>query len=247
MITLIIPCRNEYGTISEIIDFSTRLPGVTQVLVVDGSSTDDTYSLAEKTITSIKQNNLIEISLFPQLGKGKWDAVLLGVTKSINNYVSIWDADLSVSFSEQTQIHERFLTYFRKNNKPCLAMGERMSKREPGAMKILNYFGNLFFAKLWTFITKKKIPDMLCGSKIFPVFTLENVPSFIMEMDPYGDFTIILGSVLSELSLEIQTLTYRARVYGQTNILRWSGAWQLLNVSYFSYRHLRKNLQKKES
>jgi hypothetical protein len=56
-----------------------------------------------------------------------------------------------------------------------------------------------------------------------------------MEKDPYGDFTIFASAIVSGQKIEFQNLTYRARSYGQTNILRWSGGLSLLNftLSFF--------------
>ena len=87
---------------------------------------------------------------------------------------------------------------------------------------------------------KTDIKDMLCGSKIFASTVLDQVPQSVLRIDPYGDFSIVLGSILKGYPIETQTLTYRARTYGQTNILRWSGAYALLKVSILSFYFIRK-------
>jgi len=239
MITLVIPCRNEYGTISDIMNFAVKLPGVKQILVIDGNSSDGTLHKAQEICKELKQGTDIKIDVLEQQNRGKWDAVLLGIKSAENKYISIWDADLTVSFSEQALIHERFISSLRHRGVPCLAMGERMTQREPGSMRFFNLLGNLVFAKIWSLMCKTEIKDMLCGSKVFESSVLNRVPSKILQNDPYGDFSIVLASVLSDYSIETQTLTYRARTYGQTNILRWSGAYALLKVSLLSLPYLR--------
>jgi glycosyltransferase involved in cell wall biosynthesis len=239
MITLVIPCRNEYGTISDIINFSINLPGVTQILVVDGNSSDKTLQKAQETCRELLNVTVIKIDVLEQVNVGKWDAVLLGIQNAENGYISIWDADLTVSFSEQALIHERFISSIKHRGIPCLAMGERMTQREPGSMRFFNLLGNLLFAKAWSLMCKTDIKDMLCGSKVFESSSLSRVPSKILRGDPYGDFSIVFASVLSGYNIETQTLTYRARTYGQTNILRWSGAYALLKVTLLSLQYLR--------
>lgn len=240
MITLIIPCRNEAGTISDILNFAVKLPGVSQILVIDGNSEDGTFKIAQEVIVNFSLISNLKIAILTQHNKGKWDAVLLGIQNSFNNYISIWDADLTVSFTEQSLIHERFLSSIKHRGTPCLSMGERMSNREPGSMRFFNFLGNFLFAKIWSLMCKTDIKDMLCGSKIFASTVLDQVPQSVLRIDPYGDFSIVLGSILKGYPIETQTLTYRARTYGQTNILRWSGAYALLKVSILSFYFIRK-------
>ena len=89
MITLIIPCRNEAGTISDILNFAVKLPGVSQILVIDGNSEDGTFKIAQEVIVNFSLISNLKIEIFTQHNKGKWDAVLLGIQNSFNNYISI--------------------------------------------------------------------------------------------------------------------------------------------------------------
>jgi glycosyltransferase involved in cell wall biosynthesis len=237
-ITLIIPCRNEAGTIGLAIEKGSRLPGVKQIIVVEGNSNDKTHQVAKKYLGEI--NDPLDKMLLVQGGKGKWDAVSLGISNSGCEYISIWDADLTVSPDEQEMIHRVFLQELESQN-DVFATGNIMANREPGAMKFFNVIGNYFFGYLWNFTAKQPVIDSLCGSKIFKKSILNSLPIDIKKIDPYGDFSLIAGSILNNLKIVSVPITYRARTYGQTNISRWRGGIQLLIIWFKIYRHIKRN------
>ena len=237
-ISLLIPCRNEKGTICTAIDLGTKLPGVDEIFVIEGNSTDGTYETAVEFSLKLQKDRNCTIKVIKQSKTGKWNAVQEGIMLTSNEYVSIWDADLTVSFSEQCLIHENFVSNFQKFNVPCLSTGNRMSSREPGSMRILNFLGNSFFSKIWSLISGQHIPDLLCGSKVFSKYILETISKSLFQKDPYGDFVIFAAALNNGQKIEFQNLTYRPRIYGQTNILRWSGGIQLL---IFTLYYIREN------
>ena len=226
-ITLVIPCRNEAGTIGLAIEKGAKLPGVRELIVVEGNSNDKTHQIAEQYLNQI--GSTINCNLFKQKNKGKWDAVTLGIEKSSNDFISIWDADLTVSPEEQRMIHESFIDHSKKG-KDIFATGNRMSNREPGAMRFFNVLGNYFFGYLWNYTAKAQINDSLCGSKIFKKSNLDLLPQAIKNLDPYGDFSIIASEILNNSQTISVPVAYRARTYGQTNIARWQGGLELLRI-----------------
>jgi len=226
-ITIIIPCRNEAGTIGLAIEKGAQLPGVSQLIVVEGNSNDKTHQVAKRCLDNI--DNSFEKLLLTQGGKGKWDAVSLGIKNANCEYISVWDADLTVSPDEQEMIHKVFLQEL-KSQQDIFATGNRMANREPGAMKFFNVIGNYFFGYLWNYTAGQKINDSLCGSKIFKKSILERLPEEIKDLDPYGDFSIIAASVLCKAKTISVPVVYRARTYGQTNIARWRGGYELLRI-----------------
>lgn len=229
-ISLIVPCRNEAGTIRLAIEKGARLPGVAELIIVEGDSSDGTPQIVEKALIDLHLT--LNPVLLTQKNRGKWDAVRLGIENANFPIISIWDADLTVSPDEQERIHALFIERSR-NNRFTLAMGNRMERREAGAMKFFNVLGNYFFAFLWTLTARQKIYDSLCGSKIFEKEILRTLPESIKKKDPYGDFSIILGALLNEAKIITLPVTYRSRSYGQSNIARWRGGLQLLKVWLF--------------
>lgn len=224
---MIIPCRNEAGTIGLAIEKGAQLPGVREIIVVEGNSSDKTHQIARDHLAELPAD--IKSLLLIQKNKGKWDAVTLGIHNASHEYISIWDADLTVSPDEQELIHNSF--YETLNFTPdVFATGNRMADREPGAMKFFNVLGNYFFGYLWNFTARQPINDSLCGSKIFKKENLNVLPEKIKKLDPYGDFSIIAASIINKSKMISVPVTYRARTYGQTNIARWQGGLELLRI-----------------
>jgi len=227
IISLIIPCKNEAGTIGLAIEKAAALPGVAEIIIVEGNSNDQTHQIAEESLLKLKFK--LDTTLMKQNKTGKWDAVKLGIENSSQPIISIWDADLTVSPDEQKMIHNIFLDNF-SDNKLALVTGNRMQLREPGSMKFFNVIGNHLFAYLWSQTARQKISDSLCGSKIFEKKALGLIPDSVKNSDPYGDFSIIACAIISRKKIIQVPITYRARSYGQSNIARWRGGIQLLKV-----------------
>ncbi len=236
-ITLLIPCRNEQGTISTAIELGLRLPGVNEIIVIEGHSIDRTYQTAIEVSEKLKTLQGGNIQVIQQSKVGKWNAVQEGMSLSKNDSIAIWDADLTVSFSEQCLIHERYISNIEHLGKTCLATGNRMALREAGSMRFLNQIGNSFFSKIWSILGRRYIPDLLCGSKVFSKTILTSISQNLLRRDPYGDFTIFAAAITNGVAIEFQNLTYRARSYGQTNILRWSGGLRLLDFTLRFFIH----------
>ena len=75
-VSVIVAARNEAGNIESILRRVPALGRHTQLVFVEGGSTDNTYETIESLI---KQHPDQDISLYRQSGKGKGDAVRLGV------------------------------------------------------------------------------------------------------------------------------------------------------------------------
>jgi glycosyltransferase involved in cell wall biosynthesis len=218
---IIVPCRNEAGEIGSLLRaISSHLKGNDKLIVVEGGSFDATFEI----VSSFAAKNLNVIAL-KQDGKGKFDAVLTGIRNANQEYVMIWDADGTVSFEDNLKIYD-----FQQGN-PFLITGDRLrGDREPKAMQFFNVLGNYFFAMIWGLLLKTKPLDPLCGSKKFPRNLLEFSPNWLVEKDPYGDFSILATAMYENLSIVTIPVDYSARRYGKTNIHRWSGGWLLLKL-----------------
>ena len=142
----------------------------------------------------------------------------------------IWDADGTVSLSDTKKIIDLSLL----SGNPVI--GDRLrGKIAKDAMQIANWFGNWFFALLWSPIIRSKPTDMLCGTKIFPSYVFKNLPDWLRKHDPYGDFALVAFARTKGLKVLSCIVDYNARSYGVTNINRWSGALQLLETTIKVY------------
>jgi glycosyltransferase involved in cell wall biosynthesis len=86
-ISLIVPARNEARNISSVLDAVP--PSVTEVLLVDGASTDATMHMARHCMSNIR--------LVRQQGPGKGNALRTGFGEATGDYIVMMDADGSMS------------------------------------------------------------------------------------------------------------------------------------------------------
>ena len=92
-VSVIVPARNEAGNIADIISRVPEMGVGTELIFVEGHSSDNTYEVIEK---AIQDNKNSRIKLFRQPGKGKGDAVRLGFDQASEDVLMILDADLTV-------------------------------------------------------------------------------------------------------------------------------------------------------
>ena len=218
---IIVPCRNEAGEIENLLkSILANLNPMDEIVAVEGGSYDSTWDVVRDFASKHK-----EVIAIQQKGKGKFDAVLEGIKSTQKDVVMIWDADGTVSFSDNLRI------YSFESGSNYLITGDRLQgQREPGAMQRANFIGNWVFAILWGLILRQKPLDALCGTKKFQRELISRMPQWLKDSDPYGDFAL-LGTALFECIPVITTpVDYSARRYGQTNIRRWSGGFLLFRV-----------------
>lgn len=220
---IIVPCRNEAGTINELLQaIYAHLKPKDSMIIVEGGSTDSTWNVVSQFAFD-KQNTMA----IQQNGTGKFDAVLTGIKMAKADYVMIWDADGTVSFSDNLIIYEYLEEGF------FLITGDRLrGEREKGAMQFMNLLGNWAFAIVWGFLLNRSPLDSLCGTKKFPSRMMEECPKWLLRDDPYGDFAILGTAKQMKIKVNSIPVRYSARKYGKTNIYRWSGGIKLLRIVF---------------
>lgn len=200
-----------------------------EIIIVEGNSEDDTWDVAQE----IQKKYSTKVKITKQPSTGKFNAVLHGSKLSTTDLVLIWDADGTVSADDTQKIINLSLI----SGSPVI--GDRLrGDIAKGAMQTANWFGNWVFAILWSPIICSKPTDMLCGTKIFPRYIFNNLPSWLIKNDPYGDFALVAFARARGLKILSCVVDYKARTYGVTNINRWQGALQLFKTTlkvYSSY------------
>ena len=227
-VTVIVPTRNERGTIRALLSRMPRLGSLVEIIFVDGHSSDGTYKEIQRLRNHASIPDWMTIRLYMQPGKGKWDAVSYGFEHAKGRIGIIFDADLSVDPEVLPEVVSAV------SSRECLVTGSRfIYPQEKHAMRILNHAGNIVFSRIFSLLTGSRITDTLCGTKAFRMDTYRNilrVTRSFTRHDPYGDFTLLLGAAKLHLPVIELPITYRARVYGKTNISRFRDGMKLLVV-----------------
>ena len=157
-VSVIIPARNEAGNISSVFERVPEMGAGTQLIFVEGHSTDQTYEVIMKAID--KHPNRC-CKLLKQTGKGKGDAVRQGFANSNGNILMILDADLTVPPEDLP----RFLGVL-VDGKAEFVNGVRLVyPMEHQAMRYLNMTGNKIFSLVFSWLLGQPIKDTLCGTK----------------------------------------------------------------------------------
>ncbi|HAV13706.1 MAG TPA: glycosyl transferase [Opitutae bacterium] len=234
--SVILPARNESGHIKPALDRIPVLGQKTELIIVEGNSTDDTWDVIEKEVAAYE--GLLDVRYMKQPGKGKWDAVFAGFDQARGDVLVIQDGDLTAPPEDLPKFYAAIAS-----GRAEFANGSRLVyPMESEAMKPLNFCGNKFFALALSFVIDRPIKDSLCGTKMLLredyVRLLKRIDEF-GEFDPYGDFNLIFGSSLLDLAIRDVPVRYKDRAYGDTNISRFSGAALLLRMTWFGLRKLR--------
>jgi hypothetical protein len=226
-VSVVVPARNEAGTISQIVQRIPKMGPDDEIIFVEGNSTDNTWEVIENTAQASAQSK--KIRCIRQNGKGKGDAVRCGFSIASREILMILDADLSVMPEDLPKFYKAMTEH-----KGDFINGSRLIyPMESGAMRFMNMIGNRFFAEAFSFLTGQKFKDTLCGTKVLYKSDYENIAlgrKYFGTFDPYGDFDLIFGACRQALKIVEVPVKYMERTYGTTNIKRWRHGLILLRM-----------------
>jgi hypothetical protein len=235
-VSIVVPARNEAGNIDSIVDRIPTMGPHDEIIFVEGNSTDNTWQVIQKVHDRRGEERNIVISR--QEGKGKGDAVRKGFSLAKNDILMILDADMTVPPEDLPKFYEAIVS-----NKGEFINGSRLVyPMQAGAMRFFNLIGNKFFAVAFSFVLSQRFKDTLCGTKVMTRSNYEKLASnrsYFGNFDPFGDFDLIFGAARMCLKIVEVPITYRERVYGETNISRWRHGVILLFMLAFSARRIK--------
>src|SRR5258708_2549694 len=235
-VSIIIPTRNEAGNIKGILNKISYLGKKTEVIFVEGNSSDNTYEKIEREISNYKGG--LKCSLYKQKGKGKGDAVRLGFKKAKNDILMILDADLTVPPSDL----KKFYNAISEGHGEFVNGTRLIYPMESQAMRTLNHMGNKFFSVIFSYLLDQKIKDTLCGTKVLFRKDYERIRKIRNEFgdeDPFGDFDLLFGAAKLNLKIVEIPVRYKDRTYGKTNISRFKNGLQLLKMTYVAAKKIK--------
>jgi SAM-dependent methyltransferase len=234
-VSVVVPCRNEAGTIREIVERVPELGASTEIVFVEGGSTDDTQAEIARQIEAHPERS---ISFYIQNGTGKGDAVRLGFEQATGDVLVILDADLTVAPEDLPKFTDALV-----RGRAELANGSRLVYNlERGAMQSLNILANKAFSVLFSYLIAQHVKDTLCGTKALFKSDYERIAaqrSYFGELDPFGDFDLLLGGARLGLKIVDVPVRYSARSYGSTNISRFRHGWLLLKMAGVAFTKLK--------
>lgn len=213
--TVVVPCRNEVGNVDSLVRRVPALGTHTEILFVDGNSTDGTPERVEELI---REHPALDIKLLRQhRGPGKAGAVYDGFDAADGDVLIILDADMTVAPEDLPRFYLALaegVARFANGTRFVYPMAD-------GAMPGLNNLGNRAFGSFFSWVLGARVTDTLCGTKALFAADWPGVAAarpLFGGHDPWGDFDLLLGARYCGLSLAEVSVPYGARVAGESKM-----------------------------
>jgi glycosyltransferase (TIGR04182 family) len=199
---ILIPTLNEERTIGELVrEF--RSLGYSNILVIDGHSSDKTVKIAEDAGAKV----------VIQSGKGKGQAVSQAFRLIDSKYVVMIDGDGTYLPEEVDKLLEPVVSGAADN-----VIGNRFANYQKGAFTRMNLYGNKILNKIFGFAYGVWLEDILSGYRAFNVDAIKHI-----ELNRTGfevETEITVECVKKDLRTLEVPITYLARAHGAETKLR---------------------------
>ena len=146
-------------------------------------------------------------------GKGKGDAVRKGFKEARGDILMILDSDLTMPPEDLPKYYEALVTGKGEFINGC----RLVYPLEEDSMRLINYFGNVTFSIIFSWLLDQRVKDTLCGTKVLWRADYERIVenrSYFGEFDPFGDFDLIFGAAKLGLKIIDLPIRYKPRTYG---------------------------------
>ncbi len=231
--SVIVPCRNEEGNIQSGVERIPQMGRHTEIIFVDGNSSDGTVEKIEEMINLYKDSKDIRLihQVPPKIGVtiteeqqpnrmlklGKGDAVRKGFDTATGDILMILDADLTVAPEDLPKFF-----WPLADGKAQFVNGCRLVyPLEDEAMRFVNLCGNKAFSLLFSWLLGQPIKDTLCGTKVMFKTDYEKLKinrAYFGEFDPFGDFDLLFGVARLKYRIIDMPIRYRRRVAGASKV-----------------------------
>ncbi|MBN1788524.1 MAG: glycosyltransferase [Sedimentisphaerales bacterium] len=236
-VSVVIPTRDERGNIEMAFKRTPKLGNWTELIFVDGHSTDGTVEEIERCKAEYG-NQWHRVEILHQTGKGKADAMRLGFDACQGDILMILDSDLTMPPEELGKYYEAIV-----EGKGDFINGCRLIYPiEKQAMRFLNLIANHLFATLFSWLLDQPVKDTLCGTKVLWRKDYDKIVAnraYFGDFDPFGDFDLLFGATKLNHKIVDMPIHYRNRSYGDIKIHRWEHGLLLFQMSWKAFVKLK--------
>jgi glycosyltransferase involved in cell wall biosynthesis/SAM-dependent methyltransferase len=246
-VSVVVPCRNEEGNIDRAVERIPEMGSATEILFVDGQSTDGTVARIEGAIA--RNRGVRDIRLIHQVPRegsaasedpdrmlrlGKGDAVRKGFAAASGDIVMILDADLTVAPEDLP----RFVEVLSEGKAQFVNGSRLVYPMEDESMRFANLCGNKAFSLAFTWLLGQPLKDTLCGTKALFREDYRRISAdraYFGDFDPFGDFDLLFGAARQRLRMVDMPVRYARRTAGVSKVRLVGHGWLLVRMSWIAF------------
>lgn len=198
-LTVIIPAYNEGKTITKVIKSVLEQNCVSQVIVVNDGSKDNT-----KIILDNIRNNKVRV-FHHNKNRGKGAAIITALRFVKGDFVLIQDADLEYSPKE-------YINLYKHSDKNKVIYGSRLLKTNPKAY-FSTYIGNVLLTNFCNLLFGTKLTDSYTCYKLMPTKIAKSLNLTSRGFEVEAEITAKLAK--KGIPIEEIPISYKPRSYQQ--------------------------------
>lgn len=212
-ISVIIPARNEAQNLSYVLPYIPSV--VSEVILVDGCSTDNTIEIARQLLPTIR--------IIKQSGTGKGDALRSGIAVAQGDIIVMLDADGSADPNEIPRFVQALMAGYD------YAKGSRFLKGGGSHdITFLRRAGNFGLRKLVNVLFRVRFSDLCYGYNAFWKYCLNSV-----DIDSDGFEVETLMNIRMHKArlkiVEVPSFEYK-RLFGISKLHTFKDGWRVLKT-----------------
>lgn len=225
--SIILTVRDERGNIEPMVRQIPDVGAGTEILFVEGHSTDGTRAEIERVASRYPEKN---VRLLVQDGIGQGDAIYKGFSEASGDVIILLEAD-------RTSPPQDVLKAFDivAGGRADYVNGSRfIYPRDKGAMPLRKVIGNWMFAIWFTWFLGQRTSDVLCGLKAIDRRQFQRLRKnwgSLGLFDPFGDFELIFGAARLGLKICEVPTRYTVRQYGEPKSRFWKHGFMLTRMA----------------
>ena len=226
-VSVVIPTLNEAENLPHV--FAAVPSWVTEVVVVDGRSTDDTVAVAQRLRPDVK--------IVMQGGRGKGDALLAGFGASSGDIIVAMDADGSTDGSEIIRFVTALIAgadFVKGSRFACGGGSADLTRSRRFGNRVLGVLVNRLFGTDYT--------DLCYG---YNAFWARHLDTLALDCPGFEVETLMnIRAAMAGLCVhEVPSYEHR-RVYGVSNLHIVLDGWRIAKVIVREWRQFRRNARR---
>ena len=222
-VSVIIPCFNEFQTISKILDKVLENKNYNyEIIIIDDFSTDGSRELIEK----ISKEKKVDSIILNEKNYGKGYSIRQGIKKATGDIILIQDADLEYDPND----YQKLLEPIFKNNADVVYGSRFIGSNEKRVLYFWHTMGNAFLTFLSNMFTNLNLTDMECCYKVFKSTVIKEIE---LKENRFG-FEPEITAKISKIDVRIYEVgvSYHGRRYSHGKKITWKDGFSALRCIF---------------